>query len=237
MNRKEKFIATLTKICEDDTHGYDQANRWWPDFDCSSLIYWCANKAGYNVPIYQGYTGTMVKDFTNAGWACVPFLNQDIYTIPGGCIMLQVSNHTEAVIKPGLWAGAHINEKGGITGGISGDQTGNEIGFCTPYHYGRFPNDWDYILYPPEEKEDNVDAKEIWDYSIDGMSAAERLKLCNTCDYDRTDYSGRDKQATPNERLCWMAKKQEAMQASIDKLQTTLDDAMDLLFELKHKGE
>lgn len=235
MNRKEKFIATLTKICEDDSHGYDQRNRWYPDFDCSSLMYWCANKAGYNVPINQGYTGTMLRDFTKAGWKAVPYTNQNLFDIPGGCIMLNVGSHTEGVVKAGLWGGAHINEKGGVVGGQTGDQTGREISLCTPYHYAKYPNDWDYILYPPDEKEDDMPTvKEIWDYNIEGKPAKERLYLCNVMDYDRTDYSGRGKEATPNERLAWMAKKQEDMQKSIDNLKMIIDDMYDKILEIKN---
>lgn len=56
-------------------------------------------------------------------------------------------------LSPTQWVQASINEKGTITGGQSGDQTGKEIGYCSPYHYGTYPNDWDYVLIPPAETE------------------------------------------------------------------------------------
>lgn len=220
MSRREDFIRILEQMCDDDSHGYDQNNRWGPDFDCSSLMYWCAHEAGYDVPIYSGYTGTMVRDFTNAGWTCVPYTNQNLWDIPGGCIMLQATRHTEGVIRDGQWGGAHCNEWGGIVGGAVGDQSGREISRCNPYHYAPYPDDWDYILYPPDEEEDMPSAQEIaeavWAKVIKGHEAGERLYLDNVQLFDRTDYSGRGMDGvTPIERLSWMAAKQEAMQEQL----------------------
>ena len=31
-------VAFMEAMAADDTHGYDQASRWGPDYDCSSLV-------------------------------------------------------------------------------------------------------------------------------------------------------------------------------------------------------
>ena len=31
-------VTRALEIAADDSHGYDQANRWGPDYDCSSLV-------------------------------------------------------------------------------------------------------------------------------------------------------------------------------------------------------
>lgn len=146
MGRVEKFIEFVREWCEDNSHGYNQSNRWGPDCDCSSLMYMSANAAGYDVPTGVGYTGTMIRDFTLAGWSAVPF-DGNLYDCEPGCIALNVENHTEAFVDWGTFGGAHIDEHGCISGGTPGDQTGNEVSICPAYVYSE---GWDYILIPPE---------------------------------------------------------------------------------------
>ena len=145
-------MATFgVNIANDDSHGYSQIYRWpveGPDFDCASLMYWCAYKAGYNVTIGPAgihYTGTMLNDFQNAGFKAIPFSSVGLNGLKKGDILLNTSQHTEMYIGNGQFVGAHCSETGGIYG-KAGDQTGNEISVCKAYvpTYG-----WNYVLRPP----------------------------------------------------------------------------------------
>ncbi len=146
MGKIQKMVDTALEIARDDSHGYSQSRRWpsqGTDFDCSSLMYYCANKAGYDVPL-SGYTGTMLADFKRAGFKALPF-DGNLSDLDPGDIMLNVANHTEMYVGDGKLVGAHSSETGGIDG-KPGDQTGNEISVCSVYNYP-----WDYVLVPPAE--------------------------------------------------------------------------------------
>lgn len=66
-------------------------------------------------------------------------------------------------------------------------------------------------------------ARAVWSEQINGHSAGERLYLCNLKDYESKDASGRGKDCDDHTRLCYMAAKQEDMQASIDALAKKID--------------
>lgn len=147
MSKIDTMVNTAITIAKDDLHGYSQYRRWpsqGTDFDCSSLMYYCANKAGYNVPL-SGYTGTMLADFKNAGFTALKFSNVGLNGLKRGDILLNVTDHTEMCIGDGKFVGAHGSETGGIDG-KPGDQTGREISICSAYSYP-----WDYVLRPPAE--------------------------------------------------------------------------------------
>ena len=47
MTKTEKAVTWAIRIANDPAHGYDQDNRWGPDYDCSSLVIsagWCSCK-------------------------------------------------------------------------------------------------------------------------------------------------------------------------------------------------
>jgi len=148
MGRISKMVDAALAVAADDSHGYSQARRWpsqGTDYDCSSLMYWCAHEAGYDVPL-SGYTGTMLRDFTKAGFTALPF-DGNLGDLDAGDIMLNVEDHTEMYVGDGKFVGAHIAETGGVDG-RPGDQTGNEISVCGAY----VPScGWDYVLVPPRE--------------------------------------------------------------------------------------
>lgn len=150
-SRIEKMCREAEGIAADDRHGYSQAYRWpaqGSDFDCSSLMYWCANKAGYAVtlgPAGVHYTGSMLADFKKAGFTALPFSSVGLKGLKRGDILLNVANHTEMCIGNGKFVGAHSSETGGIYG-QQGDQTGSEISVCNAYNYP-----WDWVLRPPSE--------------------------------------------------------------------------------------
>ena len=136
-------IAKGTKwirgIAYDDTHGYDQANRNGPDYDCSSLVSHAFQQAGFDVPICS--TSTMRAQFIAAGFVWLAGQGNTAQGLQRGDILLKEGSHTEIYIGNQQNVGAHINEFGGIVGGQTGDQTGSEIS-VTPYR--AWP--WDGVL-------------------------------------------------------------------------------------------
>lgn len=148
MGRRERMVEIALAIANDDSHGYSQERRWpWEgtDFDCSSLMYWCANQAGYDVPT-SGYTGTMLEDFTNAGFTAQAW-DGNIWDCEPGDILLAHNawrQHTEMYVGDGDNIGAHIAETGAVDG-EPGDQTGYEISVSPDY------GDWDWVLTPPAD--------------------------------------------------------------------------------------
>ena len=155
-----KMVKHLKDLAADDSHGYSQARRWGPDYDCSSLMYECARFAGYDVPTSgTRYTGTMLPHFRAAGFKAVRFDGR-LSDLDPGDILLNVEHHTEMYVGNGKFGGAHESETGGIDG-KAGDQTGNEISVCNAY----IPScGWDYVLIPPAESEQTKPSK----LSIDG---------------------------------------------------------------------
>lgn len=122
----------------DDSHGYDQTNRWGPDYDCSSFIITAFNQAGIN---YNAtYTGDMLESALQDGFEVYDF---DVSILQVGDIILK-SGHVVLYIGNGEIVHASINENGEITGGQTGDQTGKEI--CVRSFYN---DSWKYIIRYP----------------------------------------------------------------------------------------
>ena len=74
-------VAWAKKIAEDDTHGYDQTNRWEPDYDNSSFIISAWEESGVAVKT-NGATGigNMCAAFEKTGFTNIT----DQITIPTG---------------------------------------------------------------------------------------------------------------------------------------------------------
>lgn len=120
----EKFVQWCLDVASDNSHGYDQANRNGPDYDCSSLIWWGLHSTGFNVGSSAFNTSSMTSILTANGWKQYsPVVGSSLQR---GDILLR-SGHTELYIGNQQKVGAHSNEFGSITGGRTGDQTGNEI--------------------------------------------------------------------------------------------------------------
>ena len=138
----EAAVKWAIAIASDNSHGYDQGNRWGPDYDCSSLVYEAFRVGGgFNLPVHSGYTGSMVNDFTKIGFKWLPNLGNTQSGLLRGDILLNTRSHTEIYIGSGMNVGAHSNEFGGITGGKPGDQSGREI---SQGQYYSFP--WNGVL-------------------------------------------------------------------------------------------
>ena len=156
MTKIDKMCDEAVRIANDNSHGYNQAARWSPDFDCSSLVYHCAEYAGYNVPKSgTRYTGTMIEHFSNAGFRVDAF-DGNLYDLERGDILLNTSNHTALYIGDNQIVEASIDERGQISGGQPGDQTGNEIHICDVYNYP-----WTHVLTAPVEGEPEPTENEI----------------------------------------------------------------------------
>jgi hypothetical protein len=137
-------VSWAVKIANDSSHGYDQINRWGPDYDCSSLVISAYQQAGVKVKDKGAtYTGNMLGVFIACGFINV---TSKINLITGsglqkGDVLLNQANHTAMMIDSKNLVQASINEKGGISGGKAGDQTGKEIYTRTYYNYP-----WDCVL-------------------------------------------------------------------------------------------
>ena len=115
-----KAVQFMVDTANDNTHGYDQKHRNGPDYDCSSIVGTALHEAGFNVSPYS-YTGNLEAQLRKTGFVdCkAPWLPGDIH--------LKTNHHVVMSISNTKIAHASINEKGEITGGKTGDQTGNEI--------------------------------------------------------------------------------------------------------------
>lgn len=134
-------VETARAIAADASHGYDQTERWGPDYDCSSLVIHVWRAAG--VPLQCSYTGDMRGDMLRRGFTDVT-AQVDRRSGAGlrrGDVLLNCARHTALYIGDGRIVHASANERGGATGGITGDQTGREI--CERAYFN-YP--WDFIL-------------------------------------------------------------------------------------------
>lgn len=137
----ETAVTRALEIAADDSHGYDQTNRWGPDYDCSSLVISAFKKAG--VPLSCTYTGNMRGDMLRHGFEDMTG-SVDLTTGAGlerGDVLLNHVHHTALYIGGGQLVQASINEYGTVTGGQTGDQTGREI-----YTRGYYNYPWDCVL-------------------------------------------------------------------------------------------
>ena len=123
-----KYVQWAVNIADDDSHGYSQAVRWAPDYDCSSFVISALEAAGIPMKAYGAtYTGNMPAALKACGFVNV-FSAVNIATGDGlqyGDILLNPVTHTE-IYMGGYTVGAHCSETGGKYG-QAGDQTGNEI--------------------------------------------------------------------------------------------------------------
>lgn len=137
----DSAVSWARQIAADASHGYDQAHRQGPDYDCSSFVISAFKQAG--LPLKATYTGNMRSDMLQRGFVDV---TQRVNRATGvgmqpGDVLLHERNHTALYIGNGRLVQASINERGTTTGGQTGDQTGREIAERSYYNYP-----WDCVL-------------------------------------------------------------------------------------------
>lgn len=144
MGKIDGAVSWAVAIANNPAHGYDQANRWGPDYDCSSLVISAWESVGVAVrEAGASYTGNMRGAFLACGFRDV-IGSVDLATGIGlelGDVLLNYAAHTAMVTGNGRMVAARINEHGQTTGGSTGDQTGREI--CQQAYYN-YP--WDCVL-------------------------------------------------------------------------------------------
>lgn len=126
----ETATSWAESIAKDDTHGYDQIQRWGKDYDCSSLVITAYNNAG--VKTGATYTGNMRTLFMAHGFKDVTStvnIANGAGLVRGDVLIVHNSNHQHTAIYcgNGKEVEASVNENGTATGGKTGDQTGREI--------------------------------------------------------------------------------------------------------------
>lgn len=131
-----KAVQFMIDIANDDTHGYDQTCRNGPNYDCSSLVGTALHEAGFDVSPYS-WTGNLEAQLRACGFVncSAPWKAGDIH--------LNRAKHVCMSINATQIAQASINEKGSVTGGKTGDQTGKEICIRDYYEYS---DGWDVHL-------------------------------------------------------------------------------------------
>lgn len=178
-----KAVDFMVNIANDDTHGYDQIIRNGPDYDCSSLVGTALYEAGFDVSP-TSWTGNLEQQLRDCGFVdCeAPWEAGDIHLKPYYHVCMSVSENEIAQ--------ASINEKGTISGGESGDQTGKEI-YVTNYY--EYPDGWDMHLryigdnddydieYPADVSIETIAREVIAGYWGNGEERKEKL---NNAGYD-----------------------------------------------------
>ena len=138
MGKIDGAVAWAVAIANNPAHGYDQKERWGPDYDCSSLVISAWESVGVAVrEAGASYTGNMRRAFLACGFRDVT-AQVDLVTGAGmqpGDVLLNDAAHTAMVVQPGRLVAARINEHGQTTGGATGDQTGREITVQSYYNY------------------------------------------------------------------------------------------------------
>lgn len=148
--KTDEAVRLALKIANDPAHGYDQGNRWGPDYDCSSFIISVWQDVG--VPLKTAgasYTGNMRSAALSVGFRDVTAQvnRQTGAGLQLGDILLNERSHVAMFVGNGNLVHASINEFNGITGGKPGDQTGREI--CVRSYYN---SPWDCVLRYGEDK-------------------------------------------------------------------------------------
>jgi len=136
----QRAVAWQLETAADNRHGYSQADRWGPDYDCSSFVITAWEQAG--VPVKTAgatYTGNMYDVFTRCGFQDVTG-SVDLATGAGmqpGDVLLNHARHTATYIGNGQLVHARSSEGNSV----QGDRSGNEIR-VQPYYNGP----WDCVL-------------------------------------------------------------------------------------------
>ena len=131
----EKAVQWAISIANDNSHGYSQAVRWGPSYDCSSLVISAFKQAGIN--LQSTYTGNMREDFLAHGFKAYSPTGNSYYTLKRGDVLLNEASHTALYIGSGQIVHARSSEGTADTR----DNSGNEIRIQSYYD-----GNWDVVL-------------------------------------------------------------------------------------------
>ena len=136
----EKAVQWAIATANDNSHGYSQADRWGPNYDCSSFVITAYEKAG--IPLRQNgasYTGNMRRAFLACGFFDATSLVNlgSGGGIQAGDVLLNDAAHACIAIGAGRVANCRTDEGHPQ----SGDQSGNEIRL---QGYWNYP--WNIVL-------------------------------------------------------------------------------------------
>ena len=140
----EKALKWAKDTAKDNTHGYSQANRWGPDYDCSSFIISAYEQAGLKLKeAGASYTGNMRDAFEKCGFGAYP--RQPVSRLEPGDVLLNEKHHAVMYIGNGKVVAARSSD--GFP--QSGDQSSREI--CIQDYYDWPDGGWDCVLrYAPQ---------------------------------------------------------------------------------------
>jgi peptidoglycan hydrolase-like protein with peptidoglycan-binding domain len=140
MTIPEKAVEWALKTAADNSHGYSQADRWGPDYDCSSFVIEAYEQAGLKLRAAgASYTGNMRSAFLKSGFVDVTLqcgLSTG-YGIQPGDVLLNYAAHTCLAVGNGKVANCRTDEGNPQ----HGDQSGNEIRVQSYWNYP-----WNAIL-------------------------------------------------------------------------------------------
>lgn len=198
MTKTEKAVTWAIEIANDPAHGYDQDNRWGPDYDCSSLVISAWQQAGVPVKTKGAHnTQSMKSVFLSCGFKDV---TSSVNLVNGsgmkrGDVLLNIVSHTVMHIGNGKVVAARINENGEDHGGTPGDQNGEEIKI---QNYYNFP--WDCVLRytedssttdpEPQPTTGNAKIRKGQSYANKFANAAEILLLLRAYDPNGVEIPG-----------------------------------------------
>ena len=140
----KKALDWALETAKDNTHGYSQAVRWGPDYDCSSFIISAYENAGLKVKeAGASYTGNMRDAFEKCGFGAYP--RQPVSKLEPGDVLLNERHH--AVMYIGNRKVVAARSSDGFP--QSGDQSSREI--CIQDYYDWPDGGWDCVLrYAPQ---------------------------------------------------------------------------------------
>ena len=129
------YLQWAIDIANDDSHGYSQCNRWGPDYDCSSLVWYSLLNSGYSAEELGGSafsTGYMDGVLTSIGFERHNYNASELQ--PGDILLVHTQKRQHTAIYAGdgkvvQASSSRQNWPGKPYGycGTTGDQSGTEI--------------------------------------------------------------------------------------------------------------